>query len=1565
MVSGISCLLSMALKFMTKKHCWLLICLVLHAFVSHSSTVTDLDDWEFSQPAPLESLLSGIRASFDLPDEPFLSIDRDASTRISQIIHDAENLYKRAKHGDNEALTALKIKAKESAYACVLMMKYYAKRQATEGASFSPEYELFLSDYLSFLGDQMMGVSTFVAVEDPLLNISLAAYHRMSNAYSLATQFAQVAINQGCVEGYNIIGAIDKTVDSKRAVVSYFKAAQYENPRGLYKLARLYDSLKGGFSKDLYKHAALRGFSKAYFALGRYSETEHQRRESFQYFSKLIEIDPYSYVYLEQKEGLGRTAFYVAKKLFRKHSPLLVPLLKSIYSHNPLKRKTVSHLLALGYSLGKYGFPSSRDDARYWLTISARMHGDVEDAYQLCCLSSPYQHHTKESSEEDLIPLGRRLVHSELLTRKYGLVPQILFARLLAEEGENCEDSSPFFEESAHWLLNALSCLEQDFSRRRRIVWHIPKTHIQGEFYTVENAYQEAVMSASTSSEKQKTLYELGFHHLWGGLEGAASLTKAGQCFLQLGQSSSNASYFYVTVIHHYFSAQRLMHSLHDPLEGEMVFNRQLPMAFTQEQIEAVFREARLNKAAAHHMLGLMYLLGCVSDHQVIEANLSLARENFEKAASENHVKAMLNLANGFRNGWFGVKNADHALYWYQEASRRKNTKATYQLVAQLLDKRDDLEGTERNLLKKKVRELSYTHLEEAALSLALWFRLGMYGLSSSLEHEIYWLKLAAAKGNHDAQKILNIRYPLVSPLTEEDTRTLCHFQTHTGDQPNLLVIGGGISGITTALLFAKAAEEGKISIGKIRLVEQQSHLLKEASMIVARQHRGGEYGKDRTTATQCLYGSALWGQLYRTERMLTERKLNDFLLAKASCGHTGGDHTSDDALSEEELIAHYTFLNGHYKAYLSQLVSSGKHDRMGAEKLLFGPPPLFHNLESEELRALHLDHHFAAGISTTERGFQPVGMGVLLEYLLHRYNIEVITDYEVTGIEPLAKEGLRIKGRGRQSIETRYLINAAWHNNSHLAWLLKNSQLNETRTETSSSLSSESSAKRVFLRCLALADTSQCSLPKDRSFFGVVGEQGGMVSCFNDQIAAIFIPQEGLSYQGEYDLDESAVNDLPYAARRKLFQLETEKMALSQKILANAKTKYPFLEGAEAKGFRVQTTVSENNEIFKRTHSPAKWVEGAEDCLQVCSTKATFAPFVALQALARFVADKPRELQANFDEEESRFLTRLIDTNLFKEGTVENADLPDCFKLILDDGFMSEKKFQARMRHYAFQRGMDFALFEKEVEAEAAGMDPNRQFKLVSQEEELQKVDIESHTLTAGIVDTLFSLLERTNVELSEVKLGSLGEEADDDEADELGGMILNQLQKVLHLRRLTLRDWNLTFSSRYRPLGALFSKLEEVHLKEMTLTLKSVHAFFESGVSLRTIKKISIVNSNPKEIILTALINGIQRCETLEFLDLSGNGIPSAFLDKGLEKLVKELKQLKYLSLHDNKLFEGISLMSAESSSLPPALEANPFLLAVVDHPHLERVDVINNGPASYLVQDRLDFYFYQLFK
>jgi hypothetical protein len=67
-----------------------------------------------------------------------------------------------------------------------------------------------------------------------------------------------------------------------------------------------------------------------------------------------------------------------------------------------------------------------------------------------------------------------------------------------------------------------------------------------------------------------------------------------------------------------------------------------------------------------------------------------------------------------------------------------------------------------------------------------------------------------------------------------------------------------------------------------------------------------------------------------------------------------------------------------------------------------------------------------------------------------------------------------------------------------------------------------------------------------------------------------------------------------------------------------------------------------------------------------------------------------------------------------------------------------------------------------------------------------------------------------------------------------------------------------------------------------------------------------------------------------------------------------------LRRLFVHNNRLFNEINLNPFDSSMLPRDLEANPFLLALINHPPLENVSVIDNGPTSNLLQDRLDSYF-----
>ncbi len=1556
-----------------KKKLLALFTFLFNVSVSYPATINlnDINPFE-TAPQSLESVLGNVKYLFRLPDYELPAIEKETNRRITHLIEQAEHLYRCAKYHDNEALESLKEMASgttvQAVYACVLLLKYYST-QAAESNAFSSEYEFYLDRFLNFLSEKVSATACFIeGIEDAILNFTLATYHQMSGSSSIAISYAKASIKQGCIDGYNILGRIyEKTKPDGNAVECYFKAAKYSNPKGMYKLARICSKLNKNLNSrvlDLHKHAAIRKFSKAHFILGRDHEKARRRNESYNYFAYLVKIDPYLYVHMEQKIGFGHTAFYIARKLLESHPHLLPPLLKSIYEHNPNKRKEVSHFLAMGYSLGKYGFQQSKTDACSWLKISADVHGDIEDAYHLCCISATdYQ---RRDLGLDVINICRRVANSCELSKKYANVPQILLARLLTEEAEKKENPH-YFEEAAYWFLKALNRLEEDSNRRRRIVWRIPKTNNQGRFLEIENVYEEAIDRATTPLQKQQVLRELGFHHLWGGFNGVGSLKKALNCFLESRHLLPTSSYFYAAAIDYYLANHRLAGSIHGNAEGTLTFcHHPIMVSFTDEQVMKALNEARLNDPAAYNTLGVIYLAGYESETLSIRPNPAYACENFQNAALQGHIGAMLNLANGFKSGWFGLKDINKAMFWFNEASIRRNIKATYQMLAQLLNNYRDLTNEEITLLKNKIRELSFSNLEDAALSLAFWFHSGMYGLSASKEHEIHWLKLAASKGQTTAQRILKLKYPLVLPLTEEEHLHLAHLHTHTNNQPDFVIVGGGITGVMTALTLANAAKQGRIKIGTIKLIDQNEQILTGASMVVARQHRGGEYVKDRTTANQCLYSAALWQQMFRTKRMLTAQTANDFLLAKASNDLSDGD----DGLREAELRDHYTFLNERYKEYLSQLSSSGVAH---AEGLLFGAPPIFRNLESEELRTLGLDNHFAAGISTGEQGFHPVGMGTLLESLLRFHNVEIITGYNVTEIEPLFGKGFRVRGRGLPPIYGRYLINAAWYNNQHLAKLIKRFDQSSlvsnfcsnqgsavhSPSGSDSDHSSISDPKRVFLRCLALVDTSKCTVPKDRSFFGVVGKHGGMVSFFNDQVATIFIPGEGFSYQGEYILDESTVDTLPHAAKRKLHELATtKKMDVAQKILDNAKTKYPFLEQATVKTLYVQTTVSENGEIFKREHSNAKWVDRIDGCLQVCATKATYGPFAGLQALARFVADESATLHPSFSETESRFLSDLLRTDMFKEDApIENVVLPDCFKLVADDSFMTEGQFLAAMRRYAFQRpGLDFAMFEA-PETASAGMNPANQFKLISQEVR-QEIDLEHHILTAKIAEMLFSLLERAEGELKKVTLGALVEETNDDEEDELGGATLNQLQKDVHLRNLTLRGWNLTFSSRFTPLGALASRLQEVHLKGVTLTLKSVQTIF--GGEALALKRLSVVCSNPKKAALKALINGILRYK-LEYLDLTGNSIGDTLgeeTDKELERLVVGSQELRFLSLHNNKIFDSISLVSSEFD-LPSELVANPFLLAIVNHPHLRDVGITDNGSASPLLQDRLDSY------
>ena len=104
-------------------------CVFFSISVSHSSTSADFYDLHSTPPAPLESLLYRIKSLFSLSIEEPSATGVSTSEGLSHTIKGMESWYKRAKYGDNKALLALESEAQKSAYACVLMMKYYAGKR--------------------------------------------------------------------------------------------------------------------------------------------------------------------------------------------------------------------------------------------------------------------------------------------------------------------------------------------------------------------------------------------------------------------------------------------------------------------------------------------------------------------------------------------------------------------------------------------------------------------------------------------------------------------------------------------------------------------------------------------------------------------------------------------------------------------------------------------------------------------------------------------------------------------------------------------------------------------------------------------------------------------------------------------------------------------------------------------------------------------------------------------------------------------------------------------------------------------------------------------------------------------------------------------------------------------------------------------------------------------------------------------------------------------------------------------------------------------------------------------
>ena len=165
---------------------------------------------------------------------------------------------------------------------------------------------------------------------------------------------------------------------------------------------------------------------------------------------------------------------------------------------------------------------------------------------------------------------------------------------------------------------------------------------------------------------------------------------------------------------------------------------------------------------------------------------------------------------------------------------------------------------------------------------------------------------------------------------------------------------------------------------------------------------------------------------MFPTEAILTGRRRNDFLVAKES---TATDDP-DKQLSLDQVHQHYAHLKDLYSKIFAQFSVSLGGDEETARRLFGRPEDFFKFLASSvDIEDERLRDHFAGGVSTGERGFQPFALGVILERLLMQNNVKVHLGCTVENAESVAGTGYRLhyssQGKGKQELFADYVVGA------------------------------------------------------------------------------------------------------------------------------------------------------------------------------------------------------------------------------------------------------------------------------------------------------------------------------------------------------------------------------------------------------------------------------------------------------------------------------------------------------------------------------------------------------------
>lgn len=707
----------------------------------------------------------------------------------------------------------------------------------------------------------------------------------------------------------------------------------------------------------------------------------------------------------------------------------------------------------------------------------------------------------------------------------------------------------------------------------------------------------------------------------------------------------------------------------------------------------------------------------------------------------------------------------------------------------------------------------------------------------------------------------------------------------------DVAVIGGGYTGVLSSILLASLKKaDGSTPALRVHLFERDYHLLNGASLIPARLHLGGEYPKDMITAKQCLFSAIIFRQMFPTESILTNRKRIDFLLAKA-CTEKLRNDANDLTLSELEM--HYAKLKAFYKNAFDELFKTWGDD---TESCLFGSPDDFFSFLKgpEDIDDERLRHHFTGGISTPERGLQPVALGTILEDLLTKYNVHLHLGHTITRTDFLEKKGYKLhyvfeKERKQGSFD--FVINAAWHESPYLDFKAAQSHPSST---TVSSESFKQQETKVYLRSIALVDVSACEdIPTDRSYFGLLGPYGGMVSFFSNKIASIFIPEEGYSYQGDHKLQDKDERDtvLDKVASDRLDELSSgsnheEEDSILRRILSNAQKKYPFLKNAKPKRLVTRTTISWDDKIYQRQHIQPHWLAGGEDrWLQAYSTKATFAPLVALQVLGVFF-EKPevREI-VRLSEDSRKFLKNIKTANFSEMETplddlttrVSRDKLSDSLISALiklpDEFVLCERKsydnsaFLEKMRVYALDRNLPLSMVEifEQSEESLSDISPVNFFNVPPTE---SLVVLEDHDMESNL-----NTFHKRSENDFEVQLFLNSQKTLIDLVNSSFLLIPNRI----FFRSLLLRQnlLNQTFLFNF----AVTKTLEEIAVSfKSELDSETVREFLKCCEHILSLRRLILSGNKMGKALgkkIDPLVRVIERNQNLVFIDLTDNDL------------------------------------------------------------------------------------------